>query len=169
MPLKSPSELPKIPKTRKKKAEAALKAIPQPKPDKIEFVCKAYFKFDKVTKRQYYALKVETIQEFTTFAYELTVDVIREKKEIYLVVMGISAKTNIVPGVQPAFSEVLFDEIIGENTVSVVKQDGSINSAVYNFNIFKKEIELLKEFKPKKKNNRLFCKFEVDADSFTFG
>ena len=38
----------------------------------------------------------------------------------------------------------------------------------YNFNIFKKEIQLVNETIPAKKNNRKFCKFEVDESQFTF-
>lgn len=168
MPLKKPKDLPKIPKTRKKKAHSAIKAIPEAKPDKLEYICKAYFKYDKLHKKQLYVLSVETISEFTSFAYEVSVDVVREKHEIYLVLMGLTAKTNIVPEIKPAITEVEFDDLVGDYTINVVKQDGAINSCEMHFNLFLREIKINKVFKPKKKNNRHFCDFYVDEEQFTF-
>lgn len=168
MPLKKPVDLPKIPKTRKKKANKAIESIPEPKPDKLEYICKAYFSYDKLHKKQQYVLSLETVAEFTSFAYEVSVDVIREKHQIYIVLMGLTAKTNIVPEIKPAVTEVKFDDLIGEYTINVVKQDGAINSCKMKFNLFLKEIKLLKTFKPKKRNNRHFCDFMVDEEKFTF-
>jgi hypothetical protein len=168
LPLKKPKEIPKIPKARKKKAEAALKAIPQKKDDKIEFICKALFRYDKKLKRQFLILSVETIVEFTSFAYELSVEIVKNKRIINLVVMGIKAQTNIIPEIKPAGKDFMFDDLVGEYTVNVLKQDGCINSAVFNYNIYNRTIDLVKEFIPEKQNNRLFCKFEVAENEFTF-
>lgn len=169
MPLKKPKDLPKIPKTRKKKAESAISAIPQKKPDKLEYFCKAFYEYDNVTKQQFAVLSIQTVVEFTSFAYEISVEVLKEKNALNLIIMGLSAKTNMVPQIQPARTDIRLDDINGEVNVNVVKQDGSINAAVYNLNVFKKEIELVNQFIPEKKNNRLFCQFTVDKDSFTFG
>lgn len=169
MPLKKPKDLPKIPKSRQKKAENALAAIPEKKDDKIEYKCKAYYDFDNTTKTQYCVFAVETVAEFTSFAYEITMEVLYEKREIIIVLMGLKALTNMAPKVQPARTEIQFEDLVGEYTVKVVKQDGAINAADYKFNIFKKEIQLLKSYMPKKKNNRLFCEFEVDKEAFKFG
>lgn len=169
MPLKKPNEIPKIPKTRKKKAQAAIEAIPPAKkPNKIEYVCKAYFNFDKTLKKQFTVISIETVVEFTSFAYEISLDYHQEKDDIYFVLMGLKAKTNQVPAVQPAVTKVSFEDLIGEYTVNIVKQDGSMNSGVFKFNTFSKEIKLLKEFVPEKENNRLFCKFQVDESLFSF-
>lgn len=165
MPLKNPTTIPKIPKTRKKKANAAIKAIPSLKPDKLEYVCNASFKFDDSSQSVVPTITIETIAEFTSFSYEITMDIVREKREIFIILMGLRAKTNVVPTVQPAIAELPFEDLIGEYDVSIVKQDGAINTAVFKFNSFTKEIELLKEFLPPKKNNRLFTKFTVIASS----
>jgi len=82
--------------------------------------------------------------------------------------MGLQAKPNYAPRVQPARKDTLFEELIGDVTVNVVKQDGSINSAIYNFNSVEKKIALVKEFMPEKENNRLFCKFKVSEEEFSF-
>lgn len=168
MPLKSPSEMPKVPKTRQKKAASAIKAIPDQKPDKFEYACKIFFRYNPTKKTQYYVIAVETISEFTAFAYELNLELVIDKRDLYIVIMGISAKTNMVPEVQPARTELNFEDLVGEYTIHVVKQDGAINSAVINFNIFSKEIKIEKEFVPEKKNNRLFCKFGIEEDKFSF-
>ena len=168
MSLRKPKTIPKIPKTRKKKAHTSLTAIPVKKPDKLEYVCKAFYGYDVIKGKQFCVFAIETIVEFTSFAYEISVEVIKEKNEINLILMGLRAKTNVVPLVQPARTEVLFQDLVGDYTVNVVKQDGAINTAEYHFNIFKKEILLTKQYKPKKKNNRLFCRFEVALDEFSF-
>ncbi len=168
MPLKHPGSIPKIPKTRNKKAQAAINAIPQKKPDKLEYVCKAFFYYDEVIQKQYISLTVETIVEFTAFSYELSVEVVKEKDQIYLVLMGLFAKPNYAPQVQPASKDSLFDDLIGKKTINVVKQDGSINSAVYDFNLIEKKITLVDEFLPEKENNRLFCKFAVAVEEYSF-
>jgi len=168
MPLKKPDELPKIPKTRKKKMEAAIEAIPEKKPDKPEYICKAFFYFDKVNKIQNYVFAVETVTEFVSFAYEVSVEVMKKKREIYLVLMGLKALTNMAPQVQPARTDIAFEDLIGDYTVYVVKQDGSMNACTFNINIYNKEISIVEKFLPEKENNRLFCDFEVATDEFTF-
>lgn len=168
MPLRKPVNIPKIPKTRKKKAHTALSAVPLKKPDKLEYLCKAYYRYDEKIRKQYCAFTIETVVEFTSFAYEISVEVIKEKNVFYFIIMGLKAKMDAVPRVQPARKELLFEDLVGEYMVNVVKQDGAVNSADYRFNIFKKEIILEKEYKPKKKNNRLFCKFKVAEEEFSF-
>jgi hypothetical protein len=105
MPLRKPEGIPKIPKTRKKKPENALTAIPAKKPDKIEYLCKAFYKYDIPSKKQYCTFAIETAVEFTSFAYEISVDVIKERNVINLIIMGLTARTNIVPEIQPARNE----------------------------------------------------------------
>jgi hypothetical protein len=168
MPLHKLIDIPKIPKTRKKKAHTALNAIPAKKPDKLEYICKAFFRYDEKVERQYYVFAIETLVEFTNFAYEVSVEVIKERYVLNFILMGLKAKTNVVPQIQPARTELYFEDLIGDYTVNVVKQDGAVNTGEYHFNIFKKEIILTKQYKPKKKNNRLFCRFEVAEDEFTF-
>ena len=168
MPLKNPKDLPKIPKTRKKKAFNAIEAIPDPKPDKHEYNCKAFYHFDESSQNQLCVFRIETVAEFTSFVYEVAVDIVQEKREFYLVLMGLKAKANAIPGVEPAITDITFRDLVGEYQINIVKQDGAINSAVYKFNPFKKEILLVKEYKPKKKNNRLFCKFNIAEELFTF-
>lgn len=168
MSLRSLKGIPKIPKTRQKKAVNALEAIPAKKPDKIEYVCKVFYNYDPTSKKQLYTFAIETVAEFTSFLYEVSVEAVKEKNTITFFLMGLRALTNMAPKIQPARSEVSFEDLIGEYTINLVKQDGAINQAKYSFNIFLKEIKLLESVKPPKKNNRWFARFEVSEEEFTF-
>ncbi|MCX6152416.1 MAG: hypothetical protein NTX22_17960 [Ignavibacteriales bacterium] len=168
MPLKKPKGIPKLPKTRKKNIEAAKDAIPQKKENKVEYLCFAFFKFDSVFNKQFCTLRIITVAEFTHFAYELSVASSIHKNVIEITLLGLQAKINYLPKVEPAKVDIDFENLYGEYTVNIIKQDGSINSAVFNFNIFKKDIKLTKKFLPEKKNNRLFCDFIVSQNDFTF-
>jgi len=168
LPLDKPKDIPKIPKTRKKNSHKALSAIPSKKPDKLEYVCKAYYKYDSRFIKQYVAFLIETVVEFTSYAYEISVDIIKEKNEINLIIMGLKAKMNSVPQIMPAQNESLFEDLFGDYTLNVVKQDGAINSADININPLERKITLNKTFFPKKKNNRHFCDFIIDESQFTF-
>jgi hypothetical protein len=166
--LRSLKGIPKIPKARQKKVKNALDAIPEKKPDKIEYVCKVFFKYDFTVRKQLYAFAIETVAEFTNFTYEISVETVKEKNTITFFLMGLRAMPNMAPVIQPARSEVTFEDLIGEYKVQLVKQDGAINNAIFNFNIFTKEIKLIESFKPVKKNNRWFSRFEIAEDEFSF-
>ncbi len=168
MPLKQPKKVPKIPKARKKSAENAINAIPAPKPDKIEYTCKALFNFDELTKKQQYIFAIETSAVFTSFAYEVSVDSFKEKDQIYIVIKGLKALPNLAPRVMPARTDIIFEDLMGEYTVNIVKQDGAMNSGIFKFNIYNKDIKILDEFIPEKENNRHFCNFEIAKDEYTF-
>jgi len=168
LPLRSLEGIPKIPKTRQKKAKNALDAVPQKKPDKIEYVCKVFFKYDTAARKQLYAFAIETVAEFTNFTYEVSVEAVKEKNIITFFLMGLRALPNMAPKIQPACSEVIFEDLIGDYIINLVKQDGAINQAKYHFNIFLKEIKLIESAKPPKKNNRWFSRFEVAEDEFSF-
>jgi hypothetical protein len=165
MPLKKPKDYPKLPKTRKKNIEAAKEAIPQKKEDKI---CSAFFKYDSVLNKQFCSFRIKTIAEFTSFAYEISVASRITKNIIDITLLGLHAKINYLPQVEVAKTDLDFENLYGEYTVNIIKQDGSINSAIFDFNIFKKEINLVKKFMPEKKNNRLFCEFEISYKDFSF-
>ncbi len=168
MPLKKPNNIPKIPKTRKKKTEAALAAIPAPKPDKVEYRCKAAFKYDSVEQKELSAFIIETAVEFTSFVYEVSVEVVKEKREILVLLLGLKSKTNLAPRVQPARTEISFEDLIGDYAVKVVKQDGCINEAHFYFDKFNKNIKLKETYIPEKENNRRFCEFLVAEEEFEF-
>jgi hypothetical protein len=168
MSLKNPDAIPKIPKTRKKTTESLKNATPTEKKGSVEYLCKAFFSFDKILKKQTCNISIETIKEFTVLNYTISTDVKKTKNVIDISVLGLNTLQTYYTVVQPARTELFFEELFGRHTVNIIKQDGSINSAIFDFNIYKKEIILVEEFLPNKKNNKKFCGFEVAAENFSF-
>ena len=168
MALKKPKEVPEIPKSREKSIDKLKKAKPAKKKTEIEFNCRIFFHKDGTNGRQKYRFCLETLKVFSFLNYKLTLQAQKHRKIIDISVLGLTAVNDYVAKVQPAFGEVDFEELFGEYTVNILKQDGSINSAIVSFNIFKKEIVITNEFLPEKENNSKFCTFEVDNESFTY-
>lgn len=170
MPLKNPLEIPKIPKARRKKIESVINStIAERKPDKLEYNAAFFYEFDEKTEDQFATIIIETVKEFTSFAYELSCDYMQEKNTVNILLMGLRAKPNAVPFIQPASAKIRLNNLNGEYIVNIYKQDGAVNSAVYYLNFFKKEIVKRKSFIPEKENNRHFCDFYIDEENFSFG
>ena len=168
MTLKKPIDVPKIPKSREKNIDKLKKSTPLNKKTEIEFNCKIYFHKDGSNGKQKYRFEVETTKVFSFLNYKITAQARKEKNVIDISLLGLTAMNDYVAKVQPANVEIDFEELFGEFTINLIKQDGSINSALVNFNIYKKEIEFIKEFLPEKKNNSKFCTFEISKDQFTY-
>ncbi len=168
MPLKKPKSVPKIAKARKKTIDKIKEAVPTKKESEIEYVCRISFKYNPQKKVQQYAFNLETSKLFSSMNYAITTESKKEKKVIDISILGLTPKQTYFTEPGPAKSEILMDDLYGEYTVNIIKKDGSINSAVLDFNVFKKEIKLLNEFLPPKKNNRKFCLFTIEQDQFTF-
>lgn len=164
MPLRKPDDVPKIPKARKKSIDSLKNSTPSKKANEIEYRVFVYFQFDKLQNKQFYVVSIETIKEFSSLNYEISVDVQKKKNSIDISLRGLNTRLSYIVKPQPARTDLFFEDLFGKHEINLVKQDGSINTGVYDFNIFKKQIDLLSEEMPKKKNNRKFCSFSV-ADS----
>lgn len=168
MPLKKPISFPKIAKARQQTIDKFKKAVPMKKESELEYNCKISFKFNPSKKIQQYKFTLETEKLFSNLSYGITTESKKEKKVIDISILGLSPKQTYFTEAAPATSEIFFEDLYGEYTVNVIKKDGSINAAKIHFNVFKKEIRLIEEFLPPKKNNRKFCAFSVDQENFTF-
>lgn len=168
MPLKKPKSVPKIVKARKKTIDKLKEAVPVKKESEIEYSCKITLKYNPQKKVQQYAFAIETSKFFSSMNYEITIQASKGKKVIDISILGLTPKQTYFTKPGPAVSEIFFEDLYGDYVVNIIKKDGSINSAKVNFNVFKKEIKLLEEFLPEKKNNRKFCSFSVDETNFTF-
>ncbi len=168
MPLKKPKSVPAVPKTRKNNPEKTKEPVSSQMGGEVEYRCAAYFSYNPVNKSQNYILEIETIKLFSVLNYNLSVTSKKTKSVIDISLLGLKATNNYVNEPGPAKTIVSFGELYGKHTINVKKQDGRINSAVYDFNIFKKSIELVDEFLPAKKNNSKFCTFTVAKEKFTF-
>jgi hypothetical protein len=168
MSLRKPKEVPKISKAREKNIDKLKKAIPKKKKEEIEFNCKFLFYYDKHEKKQKCRILLETVKLFTSLNYRISVKSRKVKNEIDISIFGLSARNDYLTEVKPAYEAIDFEDLYGEHTVNIIKQDGSINSAKIEFNLYKKQINLIDEFIPPKKNNGKFCSFKVDESLFSF-
>lgn len=167
MSLKKPKNVPKIPKAREKSIDKLKKAIPQKKDGEIEFNIKFFFKKGKDDK-QLYTIRIETVKVFAFLNYDLAAHGEKNKREIDVSILGLQTTNDYINEPKPASIDLDFEELHGEFIVNILKQDGAMNCAEVKFNVFKKEISILKELLPEKKNNRLFCKFFVADEFFSF-
>lgn len=132
----------------------------------LEYNCFIYFSYDRSKKNQRYAIEIRTTQLFSVLSYSLTVSGKRNKNSIDINLLGLKAADNYITEPGPASNVIYFDELYGDYTINIIKQDGGCNSAVINFNIFKKSIELLEEYAPE--NQARFCSFKVAGEKNTF-
>ncbi|MCE1189529.1 MAG: hypothetical protein LWX56_10335 [Ignavibacteria bacterium] len=168
MPLRKPGEVAHIPKTRKKSITKIKSATPEKKKKELEYRASLYFQYDAIEKKQYYIISVNTVKEFTFLNYELSIGVQKKKDAIDLSLLGLSATHSYLVQPQPAKLEIRLEDLYGTFTVSFIKPDGSINSFVVEFNIFKKSITIEKEIIPRKKNNHKFVTLDTSPSLNTF-
>jgi len=168
MPLHKLEEMPKVSKPRKKTIARIKQSNPQKKDSLVEYVVNVSFKYDPALKKQFSVISLSTVKLFTSLSYEISADVQKGKNSIDISILGLNTRQSYYVSPNPATTELLFEDLFGKYTLNVIKQDGSINSAMFDFNIYKKEIKLSEISLPKKKNNRIFTRFEVTTESFSF-
>ena len=159
MPLRKPTAETKTQKSHKKNIAIFKTITPILKENKIEYKCKFYYKFDQIENKKMLAVRIETITLFNNFSYEIVTEAQKVKNSIEIGIVGLKAKINSIPAIAPAYSDIHFDDLIGDYEFSVIKNDGCINSVKINFNNIDNKIKILSSFVPEKKNNRLFCEF----------
>ncbi len=168
MPLKKPKSRPDITGSGKKKQEKKKEAVASKKSSEIEYKCSVYFSYNPSKKTQNYAIELETSKLFSVLNYNISVSSKKTKNVIDINVLGLKATNNYTNEAGPAVSVIYLEELYGNHTINIIKQDGAVNSAVFNFNVFKKSIELVEEFIPTPKNKNSFCTFEVAEEKFRF-
>lgn len=168
MPLRKPGEDSKLAKSRKKSIDKLKQVTPALKKNEIEYVVKTYFQYDERQKKQFYVISLYTVKEFSALHYEISVDVQKKKNEIDISLLGLNTVQTYYLEAKNAYKHILFEDLYGQQVISLLKQDGSINSYLVEYNIFKKQITLVESILPKKQNNRIFSTFEVAQELFTF-
>ena len=168
MPLKNQKSIPQIPKSRGKKISVIKDSVPEKKESGIEYICEVYFTADISKEKQFYCICLNTTRQFSNLNYEISVNTIKQKNSIDIIILGLKTKLDYIKNTGSAVCEVLFENLYGKHTINIIKQDGSINSAVFDFNVFKKRIDLVEVFLPEKKNNREFVKFKIASDKFNY-
>ena len=168
MPLKKPKDIPKLPKTRKKSIDALKKAIPLKKKSEAEYNLEIYFFYDNVIKKQFVAIEVLTVKDFTYLNYEIALDYQIEKDEIDISILGLNMVYSYVVEPKPASRIILLEDLAGDYKINVLKQDGRLNILLLEINPFRKKITFSAEKVPTKKNNTKFCTFKINEQKNTF-
>lgn len=168
MPTKKSKSGTEIPGSANKIPEKNKETVSAKKRGEIEYKCRAYFAYNSSKKTQNYAIEIETTKLFSVLNYNISLSSSKTKNNIDINVLGLKATNNYTNEPGPAVNIIYFEELYGDHTINIIKQDGSVNSAVFNFNVFKKSIEMVKEFVPSQKNNSRFCTFEVAEEKFRF-
>ena len=168
MPLKNQKAIPQIPRSRGKKVSVIKNSIPEKKDSEIEYICEVYFTTDLSKEKQLYCINLNTVRQFSNLNYEISVRAHKQKNSIDIAILGLKTKPDYINRSGSASYEVIYENLYGKHTINIIKQDGSINSAIVDFNIFKKEIELVDVFLPEKKNNRKFVKFKIAKEKFNY-
>jgi hypothetical protein len=168
MALRKPDEIPHVSKAREKSIDKIKKAIPKKEKKQIEFKCEFFYYYDKQEKKQKSRILLETTKLFTTLNYNISVKFRKIKNVIDISILGLSGRNDYLTEIKPASVNVDFEDLFGEYLVNIIKQDGSINSVTVDFNIYKKQITILEEIIPQKKNNGKFCSFAVSKELFSF-
>lgn len=168
MSLKKPKSRQNITGSGKKNPEKIKKAVPAKKSGEIEYKCRVYFAYNSSKKTQNYAVEIETTKLFSVLNYNISFESKKTKNVIDIKILGLKATNNYTNEPGPAAAVIYFEELYGNQIINIIKQDGGVNSAVFNFNVFKKSIGLIEEFVPPEKNNSRFCTFEIAEEKFRF-
>ncbi|MCC6549689.1 MAG: hypothetical protein IT279_06430 [Ignavibacteriaceae bacterium] len=135
----------------------------------LEYHVRFYFSYDKITGKQYYVLALSTFRLFSQLNYSITTKIKKQKDQITINLLGLSTNNSYYTNSYAAVSFLRFEELFGDFTVNIVKQDGTVNSAVVSFNIYNKTIKIRSTSSGNAGEDRIFCQFETDNSLFTFG
>lgn len=126
---------------------------------RIEYELKAYFEFDNELKKDVCIFEIQTFKEFSTFKYNLTVEVKKNRDFLNIKLLGISAPAVLFPHSGKANSKIKVENINGKYLVNIIKQDGTTNSFEFEINQKEKNVKFIKEIFSKKKKEKKFIKF----------
>lgn len=92
-----------------------------------EYALHVFHRMDERTQKILVVILVQTVKEFTSFNYEILLDVTVEERVIRLKILGLRTTPLIMPGIGPANGYREFSTLKGAYTLSVAKLDGERN------------------------------------------
>ena len=92
-----------------------------------EYSLHVFHRYDDRIRKTLQVFLVQTVKEFTSFNYEILLDVTVEDKTIQLKILGLRTTALTMPGVGPAQGRKDFVDLRGSFHLSVVKLDGEAN------------------------------------------
>jgi hypothetical protein len=113
----------------------------KPKKSTFEYLLIVSQKYDELKKKQFSLFRLQTVQEFTNFRYNLMVEEAIKPGEIKYKIVGIDTPQLLIPGGGHAFYEKSYAQLSGEYKIEIVNLDGVSN--VFNIKLSKDKIKLV--------------------------
>ena len=92
-----------------------------------EYSLHVFHHFDERVRKVLQVFLVQTVKEFTSFNYEILLDVAVRDRTIQMKILGLRTTPLIMPGVGPARGRQDFTELRGSYQLNVFKLDGETN------------------------------------------
>jgi hypothetical protein len=92
-----------------------------------EYSLHIFHHYDERVRKTLQVFLVQTTKEFTSFNYEILLDVAVEDRVIQLRILGLRTTPLIMPGIGPARGRRDFTDLRGSYLLSVIKLDGVTN------------------------------------------
>lgn len=92
-----------------------------------EYSLHIFHHYDERVRKTLQVFLVQTTKEFTSFNYEILLDVAVEDRVIQLRILGLRTTPLIMPGIGPARGRRDFTDLRGSYLLSVIKLDGETN------------------------------------------
>jgi hypothetical protein len=95
-----------------------------------EYSLHVFHYYDERVRKILQVFLVQTVKEFTSFNYEILLDVAVQDRTIQMKILGLRTTPLIMPGVGPARGRRDFTDLRGQYQLNVVKLDGERNEFV---------------------------------------
>jgi hypothetical protein len=92
-----------------------------------EYSLHVFHHYDERVRRTVQVFLVQTVKEFTSFNYEILLDIIVQDREIRMKILGLRTTALTMPGVGPARGRRDFTDLSGSYQLRIAKLDGETN------------------------------------------
>jgi hypothetical protein len=92
-----------------------------------EYSLHVFHHFDERIRKVLQVFLVETTKEFTSFNYEILLDVAVQNGAIQLKILGLQTTALLMPSVGPARGRRDFTDLAGSYVLNIMKLDGEMN------------------------------------------
>jgi hypothetical protein len=107
--------------------------MPRKKKQRLpEYSLHIFHHFDDRVRKVLQVFLVQTVKEFTSFNYEILLDVALHDRTIQLKILGLRTTALTMPGAGPAQGRKDFTDLDGIYQLNVVKLDGETNEFQIN-------------------------------------
>ena len=94
---------------------------------KPEYSLHVFRHFDERVRKDLQVFLVQTTKEFTSFNYEILLDVAVQDRAIHLKILGLQTTSLLMPSVGPARGRRDFTDLAGSYVLKIKKLDGEMN------------------------------------------